>query len=212
LLIETIGIVIVLLLAAALGATQPARGPEFDPPSGLTETALSVSKNAADLFVTLAVKPNRPGQNFISVNVYDTRRPAPAPIERVTVQLFAPAARYPISLSAEPLGGGRYQIGGNAINTAGAWNISVVVSRRGLPDTIMTVPWTVSELTLAAKPRAVLVSNRPLAPILTLAAILFTLLVSAGALAFRFTPRAAKYLAAIQLRIGQRYLKLARRD
>ena len=210
LLIETIAIVIVLLAAATLGATQPARGPAFDPPSETTEFAPSVSKNAADLFVTLAVKPNRPGQNFISVNVHDTRRPAPAPIERVTVQLLSPAdPRNPNLLNAEPFGGGRYQIGGGAINMAGAWNISVIVSRRGLPDARMTVPWTVSELTPAVKPRVVLVSNRPLAPVLTLAAIVVAFLMGGVLVALRLRRR---FATRARLTIGQHQLELMQRE
>ena len=42
--------------------------------------------------VTLALKPNRPGQNFVTLGVFDTRRPAPAPIDEVAVQLQGPGA------------------------------------------------------------------------------------------------------------------------
>ncbi len=74
--VEMTGAIGVVLLAAVLGSSQPALGPEFDPPTEPTPLE-TLSENVKDLFVTFSIKPNRPGQNFISIGAFDTRRPAP---------------------------------------------------------------------------------------------------------------------------------------
>ncbi|MBI5304500.1 MAG: copper resistance protein CopC/CopD [Chloroflexi bacterium] len=169
--VETLGALTVFWLASALSATPPALGSEFDPPSAPAATVPSVATYASDLFITFSIKPNLPGKNFIMLGVFDTRRPSPAPIERVVVRLVAPnESRGVLTRDATSLGGGKYQLGGDLINVPGAWNASVIVSRPGLPDATVTIPWRVSEIT-SAEPRPVLVSNRPLAPITTIVAL-----------------------------------------
>jgi copper transport protein len=163
--LEAAGIGIVLLATAVLSATPPARGPEFDPPTA-DETPPTLTTTANDLLVTMSIKPNRPGQNFISLGVFNTRRPAPAPIEQVLVQL-QPPGQPAVSLIAEPEAEGKYQITGDVINAPGEWQISIVVTRTGLPDTSVTTPWTVLAASASPARRPVLVSNRPLAPWLT---------------------------------------------
>ena len=179
-LIEASGGLALLLLAAMLSATQPARGPEFGPPIGET-TPASLTTSVSDLVVTLSVKPNRPGQNFISLGVFNTRRPAPAPIERVVVRLLPPGGRSePAPLLAAPVGTGRYQIASRAIDAAGTWQIGVIITRVGMPDATVSMPWAVRP-----PPRPVLISNRPLAPATTPAAIITALLTSGAIVGFR---------------------------
>ena len=163
--VEAAGIGMVLLATAVLSAIPPARGPEFDPPTA-DETPPTLTTTANDLLVTMSIKPNRPGQNFISLGVFNTRRPAPAPIEQVLVQL-QPPGQPAVSLIAEPEAEGKYQITGDVINAPGEWQISIVVTRTGLPDTSVTTPWTVLPASASPARRPVLVSNRPLAPWLT---------------------------------------------
>jgi copper transport protein len=159
-LLEAIGASIVLLLAAFLSAAQPARGPEFDPPVAASQA--SATTNAGDLVITLALKPNRPGQNFVTLGVFDTRRPAPAPIGEVAVQFQAPGAQDTSRLVASLLGKGRYELTDDSISGAGDMNIAVTIHRPGLPDATAVLPWTV--LPPVRQPRAVLISNQPLAP------------------------------------------------
>jgi copper transport protein len=136
---------------------------------------MSSSSRAADLLVTLALKPNRPGQNFITLGVFDTRRPAPAPIGQVRVQLQAQGSQTASpALVAAALGSGRYEISDGSIAHAGAWNVIVVVQRPGLPDATTTLPWTV-----LAPARPVLISDAPLAPWLVAAALIVALLCAA---------------------------------
>ncbi|HEY7599737.1 MAG TPA: hypothetical protein VH741_07415, partial [Candidatus Limnocylindrales bacterium] len=177
--LEALGALTLLLLAAALGATQPARGPEFDPPATAATPTMTTSTD--DLVITLAVKPNQPGRNFVGLGVFDTRRPAPARIDNVMVQLQAPGeANADAPLLAEPLGNGRFQVAGGDLEVAGDWRITVMVRRSGMADSTATFVWTVSPLAPAPQPE--LVSNRPLAPILTPAAIVCAFVLgSAGA-------------------------------
>lgn len=157
---EALGLGALLLAAAWLGATPPARGPEFDPPpTDILQT--SFTTQADDLLITLSIRPNRPGQNFITLGVFNTRRPIPAPIERVAVQL-QPPDQIALSLIAEPQSAeGQYQIVGDVINAAGQWPISVTVQRPGLDDATTATVWTVLP-TLPSARRPVVISNRPL--------------------------------------------------
>ena len=164
--VEAAGIGIVQLATAVLSATQPARGPELAPPDEDATTPSIFTATADDLVVTMSIKPNRPGQNFITLGVFNTRRPAPAPIEQVLVRL-QPPGQPAVSLIAEPEAEGKYQISGDVINAPGEWQISIVVARAGLPDAIAATPWTVRAASAAPARRPVLVSDRPLAPWLT---------------------------------------------
>jgi len=174
-LLEALGATSILLFAALLGSSQPARGPEFDPPS--VEAAIkTASGNAADLSVTFSVRPNRPGQNFVTIGAFDTRRPAPAPITHVTVRFTPPNGASEFVRDAELIGNGKYQIAGDAINVAGDWQMTVAVQRHGLADAVWTLPWTVVSPTEAYR-HPVQISNQPLAPWLTLAAVLIALII-----------------------------------
>jgi copper transport protein len=176
--VEMTGAIGIVLLAAVLGSSQPARGPEFDPPTEPTNLE-TLSSNVKDLFVTFSIKPNRPGQNFISIGAFDTRRPAPAPIERVSVQLTPPDGSTKFTFDADLISKGKYQITGNAIGLPGDWAMTVTVKRPGLADTVWSFPWNVMP-TSRLSPRPVVVSAQPLAPWLTLAAAV-SALVLAGA-------------------------------
>ena len=170
LLIEAVGMAGVLLLAALLGTAQPARGPEFDPLVPDNATASTVSQPVNDLIVTLSIKPNRPGQNFLNLGVFNTRRPAPAPIEAVTVHLQPPGGGQGFDLPVEAQGGGRYQISGEYLSAAGEWNITISLTRPGLSEARLVVPWQVSPTLVARRP--VVFSNQPLAEWLNWTALL----------------------------------------
>jgi copper transport protein len=188
-LLEAIGAASILLVVGFLTASRPARGPEFDPP---VESAVPAALNTPvnDLVLTLSVKPDRPGQNIIALGVFNTRRPVPAPIERVTVQLTPPNGQRPaIELEAVRQPDGIYQMGGNAIDMAGDWQMNVNVKRKGLPDATLATPWTVLPPLSTSIARAVLISNQPLAPVLTAAAVLLMLVLSGILCAIRLTRR-----------------------
>jgi copper transport protein len=162
----------VMFLTAVLGAAQPARGPQWDPSTGPNVVPGEISASAGDLLVTLSVKPDRPGQNFVAVGVYDTRRPAPAPIDKVLVRFGRPdGGGALLTAVADSLGSGHYQVTGSMIDAAGNWQLEVVVQRPGLSDAHLATGWTVLPPASALTPRPVLVSNTPLAPVMSLTAL-----------------------------------------
>jgi len=99
---------------------------------------------ADDLLVSLSVRPNLPGANFLDLSVVSTRRPAPASVEQVIVALRGPnGAAGGQQLAAQPLGGGRYQVASDALSRPGDWQVLVTVRRPGLSDARATLPWSV---------------------------------------------------------------------
>lgn len=123
-------------LGAWLTATPPATGPEFQPEPADPPTAWS--GQADDLAVRLTFAPNHPGTNFATVDVHDTRRPAPGRITAVSlsgVELDEP-------IGAEPAGDGRWDLGSISLG-AGDTRLDITVARSGLPDARASVTWTV---------------------------------------------------------------------
>jgi hypothetical protein len=176
-LVEAISLGAVLFLAAFLTSAQPARGPEFDPPLPANAAVPTISQPADDLIFSLSVKPNRPGQNFLTLGVYNTRRPAPAPIEGVKIRLQSPDGDQDLNPPVELLGNGRYQIAGKYLNVPGVWKVSVSVNRPVLGrETSLTIPWQV--LPPEGERRPVVFSNQPLGPVLNLVLILLVVLAS----------------------------------
>ena len=97
-----------------------------------------------DLLVTLAVRPNHPGQNIIDVRASSTRRPVPAEILRVIVHLtYQGDSLGTQSADAALIDNGLYRLGGNYFSIPGPWNIDVVVRRKGIPDTTTSFNWNV---------------------------------------------------------------------
>jgi copper transport protein len=168
--VEGAGAVGLVLLAAALGSSAPARGPQFEPPAAPPTTLTTVQRNT--LVASVSVKPNRAGSNLLSVHVIESRRPPPAPIVAVgfIVQKVG-AASEPQTLSTTR-SGDRFDAGTVAM-AAGDLRLTVVVHRDGLADTIIDVPWRVNSPPIRQAP--VVISSQPLAPTVNLLALLFTL-------------------------------------
>ena len=166
--VEAGAALLVVLGAAFMSASPPARGPRFDPvPAAVSQAP--VAARADDLMVTLAIRPDRPGPNFADIGVLDTRRPAPAPIGAVTVRLISPTGTGAAALQALEAAPGRYEIDNLPIDQGGAWHLAIEIDREGLPAASVVFPWAVAP-TLSA-PRPVVVSDVPLAPLATPLAI-----------------------------------------
>jgi copper transport protein len=127
----------VILLAALLTASAPAQGRLVAAPAPVqSASAALASTQAGDLLVTLSVKPNRPGVNFVTAGVFDTRRPAPGPIRTVDLSLDA-GGRW---TKATRVRAGYWQLTGQRAR-AGPWSIAIRVGRPGLPARLVTIPW-----------------------------------------------------------------------
>jgi copper transport protein len=157
-------LVVVLALAGTLASAGPARGPRF-PVASAVDTQPQVSGQAADLVDTLAVRPNRPGRNVVSITVDDTRRPAPAPITGVSLQLVAPDG----TATVRPVNrdGAGWTAAIDDIRAPGTWRIGVTVLRQGLSPATDLHSWEVP----ATDPAAVVVSAQPVRPVTTALAV-----------------------------------------
>jgi len=190
--LELLGGATILLLAAFLSSTSPARGPEFETPAPTSAAILpsvSSSSTVDDLLINFTIKPNRPGQNFVTVGVFDTRRPAPAPIEQVIVNLLPAGKKGGTQIdTALSDKNGTYQASTAAIDFSGDWQVSVLVKRSGMSDAIMTIPWAVGPDAPLSSRRPTLVSSRPLAPYVSGAALLLSILLGSIWLVVTFKP------------------------
>jgi copper transport protein len=175
--LEAAGGLAIIAIAASLAATPPPQGPEWAPAPTDQAAVETVTGQADDLLVTFQVRPNRPGRNFVSVRVYDTRRPAPAPIEQVRVDLKPPAVNgvqgQAISTIVAARGTSNYEAAIDLPAAGSGWQVSVTAIRTDLPDASVSGPWSVLPELAPIRTQAVVISNQPLRPIgLGLAAIL----------------------------------------
>ena len=161
----------VLLAAALMSSSPPARGPRFEPEAPARSW---VTRSAGDLLVTLRVTPNRAGHNAFTVIAASTRHPRPSPPSGVELRV---AGRPPVALAETAPG--RFHAAGDQLSAAGRRHVDIVVRRHGAPTRTAGFDWTVAGL-----PRRTVVSNRPLEPLLTGAAALLALAGMAGATAW----------------------------
>ena len=159
--IEALAAVAVVLAAAALGSATPAVGPAW---TAAPKVQPLVSGTAGDLVETVQVAPNRPGRNFVTGDVFDSRRPMPAPIGSVQVTLTGPDG-VSTSAVATAQGNGRWLLPTDAMTTGGRWSVDLAVARPGLPVSVQRYDWVVSDPTVPT--RRTVASDRPLAPTLT---------------------------------------------
>jgi copper transport protein len=167
---EAGSLVLVVALAAALSSAGVARGPRFD---AAPRTVPEVSGQAADLVDAVAIRPNRPGRNVVTITVNDTRRPALAPVGGVSVVLRGPDGTqvvHPVTRGPD----GLWSVAVDDIRTSGQWQVSVTVLRAGLPAVTDTHAWGV------AGGAAPVISGAPLRPATTALAVM---LLSAGIVA-----------------------------
>ncbi len=157
----------VLLVAAALLA-ETAPPPAAAPAVPLAKPRV-YDTTVGDLVVSVSATPNRPGVNGFTVLAASSRRPPPAPIDRVTLTLGGPGEAGTLPLrQIEP---GRY-FGTGRLDSAGPITITAVVRRAGERLTV-TVPWRVSP---KAVPPTVAGQQHRLAPYLNAVALCVLLL------------------------------------
>ena len=173
---EAVVAVLILGLAALLTSGQPAREPQFvaSPQPG---TVPVLDAAVGDLQQALTIGPNRPGRNVVTVNVFDTRRPAPAPIRRVLVSVIGLDGRRAGPLSAERLADSRWSIAAE-LTTPGRTGIQVTVQRAGLPDATHLYRWVVGGRPSVT--RAATVSTAPIGSRLRTLALLLAIACALG--------------------------------
>ncbi|WP_103352140.1 CopD family protein [Amycolatopsis sp. CA-128772] len=133
----------VLVATAGLVSTHQASGPQWRPPEPVTAQN---SLTADDLVGTVDVRPNLPGRNFVTLSLFDTRRPAPAPIQAVEVLLRAPDGTV-----TSPAGPSSYLLATDDLATGGPWTITVTAVRPGLVPATASLDWTVPPAAVFAR-------------------------------------------------------------
>ncbi|HEY2672371.1 MAG TPA: copper resistance protein CopC [Rugosimonospora sp.] len=181
LVVEAAALTGVLVLAAAMASAAPARGPRF--PTRSLATVPQVSGQAADLVDTLAVRPNRPGRNMVTITISDSRRPVPGSVTGVSVLLKGPDGTtrvHPVTRGTDG-----WTVAVDDIRAAGEWTMSVTVAREGLPPVTDAHRWTVAPAPGDAS--RVVVSPAPLRPAIDWAAALvgLTAVAAAGVYVYR---------------------------
>ena len=140
--LECVAMVAVIGLAGALANGKPARGPEYAPVS--TSLPPPVHTQVNDLLLGVSIRPDRPGPDFVTVSVQNTRIPAPAPIASVVVRYTAPP---PLGRTethaAVRASDGSWTDATSVIDRPGSWTLHVVVARAGMRDVVLDTSWTV---------------------------------------------------------------------
>ena len=191
--LESILAIVVLGLTALLTSGQPALESQFVSASR-PATVPVLDSSVGDLQEALAIRPNQPGRNVAIVDIFDTRRPAPAPVRRVLVT-FTGLDGSPLGpVSADRLSDGRWSVATN-LAAPGSTSVEVTVQRAGLTDATHVYRWTVGG-GLSTTHRAT-VSTRPIGPALRtialwlMAILVLSLFVIFGAKRFRSRPSPA---------------------
>jgi copper transport protein len=162
--IEAAAGISVLLAAAVLASSPPAKGPEFAAPRPVAPAALV--GRAGDLLVTTTVRPNRPGVNVISVLTASSLRPPPARVRGVTVRLQPATGGAGVGARLAPIGAGRFA-GGATLPSQGAWRATTIVDRAARRSAL-SFTWSVEPPDPA---RPVIHSARRLSPVVDGAAL-----------------------------------------
>lgn len=176
--------VVVLGLTGVLTSGQPALEPELvvsGPPS--TGTAY---QRVGDLHESFAVKPNRPGDNVLLLEVHSARRPDPGPVIGVRLGVVdgsGTALPVAVAVAATDIGDGHWSAP-ISLGAPGAVTVRATVLRAGLAAETFDYAWSVGSAPGAAP---ALVSRTPVGGLLagTAAVVAVVLALLWGALARR---------------------------
>ena len=183
--LEAVVALAVLIPAAVLTASAPARGPQYAPAAAPRHALGTLYARADDLILRVSVKPNLPGTNFAAVSVLQTRLPEPGPVAGVDV--VWPGAGGSATSATRDRRGGVWQLPAHSLARPGAAPLRVVVHRTGVPDAVASLRWTVNDPVRPGVKRPWL-SDRPLAPLASQLAGLLALLAAAAALTWFARP------------------------
>jgi copper transport protein len=175
-LAEAVLAVAVLGLSATITSGQPALEPQLVRDPGAVAVPLQDAR-VADLQQTLAVRPNAPGRNLVIVEVFDTRRPAPAPVRALTVSLVDADGSTLPPVAAQRLADGRWSAP-VVLSGSGSVRFAVTVQRAGLPEATHSYQWVVAGD--PATTRTELLSTKPIRNQLLVLWLAISVLIGAG--------------------------------
>lgn len=146
--------VVALAASGVLASGQPATEPEFV--RAPTATRGPLAAQVGDLEEAVNIRPNVPGRNVASVDVFDTRRPSPGPVTGVDLEIGG------ATVPATPVGDGHWTATFDEVR-AGSTDVTVVVHRDGMGDSTWHEQWVVGS---AGPDRQPVVSMAPVAGLL----------------------------------------------
>jgi copper transport protein len=137
LIAELSAIVLIIVAASALSGGQPPNDARWLPRPTVTPTLGTLSTQVQDLVIAMAMSPSTPGNNFATVQVFQTRRPTPANVRTVLVGVDGSAPRV-----AQAQTKTEWLMPISVVNT-GRHTVTVVAQRAGYPDASTTFSWNV---------------------------------------------------------------------
>ncbi|WP_426503219.1 copper resistance protein CopC [Dactylosporangium sp. McL0621] len=135
--VEAVAGIVLLFVVGILAETPPPR--PVDDTTASSEASLTLTDAVDDVEVSILVTPNRAGVNGFTVLAESRRRPPPAPIDDVTLELTAGGTTTAIPLrQLEP---GRY-FGTGTVDAAGPERLNVVIHRSGQQLPVAVGGWS----------------------------------------------------------------------
>ena len=166
---------VAVVFAALLASSSPARGEQFLPPPD--EQPQVVTSDLLDLTVSALIDPARPGPNLVQVRVLDTRRPAPGPVQGVTLRITGGDGSVIAQRHGVPASG-VIEWTDISVPNPGTYRIEVDVDRPALPVGPFVASWAVDPAPVPRVDRVL--STRSWAPLAAIFAAGWVLLVAAG--------------------------------
>lgn len=127
----------VALIAGVIGAVgvMTSLSPAQQPSAAAGAGPLTLSASTADLMMTLALTPGRPGRNQYLVEIHDTNGRPEAAIDRVTMRLtYQESDLGTAEITLAPEGVGRFSGAGQDLAVSGRWQAEVIARRPGHED------------------------------------------------------------------------------
>jgi copper transport protein len=160
---------LVLAIGTAAGLVSVATPHEVSLAESISSAPVTIT--VGDLFTTIEVVPAGEGRDRIIVRANSTRKPAPAPIDRVTIHSVAPDGSTD-TLEPDEVEVGRYSIDVDDL-APGIWDLEVTIEREGLADAVARYDWDVEAIELdRAQPLEKVATAGGLALLASLAALL----------------------------------------
>ena len=155
--VEAVALGAALVATAAVTASHQATGARWTGTAAPAAPPVA-SADVGDLVETISVRPNAPGRNFITVRVFDARRPSPGPVQSVLVHLTGPAGAR-VDAVATRASADTFLLTAE-LGSPGDWQIGVDVDRAGLAPTTHGFDWALPQRPVVPVP--VVVSHQPL--------------------------------------------------
>lgn len=153
--VEAFVLVGVVLLGASMATSGPATDDAYRPaPTSIASG--SVNGEADDLLVRLRAVPAQPGPNDLELNVVQTRRPATAPVTKVTVTAMTTSGQQSWTVVPDDRGAA---IVSDVNLSEGAEVINVAITRSSLPTSAVDLELTTK---VARYHHPVIVSSQPI--------------------------------------------------